>query len=46
MEEMRIKYAIDLDDEIVLRRLNRLRREKVRDLFEEGKYNYEVFDLI
>ena len=40
MAEYKKIYDINLDDQKIQRRLVRLCREKVRDLFEEGQYNY------
>ena len=42
-EELR-KYDLDLSKKKIIRRLHKIRCEKVKDIFEKGKYNFEVFE--
>ncbi|EAS06282.3 transmembrane protein, putative (macronuclear) [Tetrahymena thermophila SB210] len=43
MNKLREELQVDLDNEKILRRLDRLRKDKVKDIFENGNYNFEVF---
>lgn len=43
MEKVRKELDLDLENDKILCRLDRLRRDKVKDLFENGNYNFEVF---
>ena len=43
MKKLKDELQVDLDNEKIARRLDRLRKDKVKDLFENGNYNFEVF---
>lgn len=43
MKKLKEELLVDLEDEKILRRLDRLKKDKVKDIFENGNYNFEVF---
>jgi len=43
MKKLKDELEVDLENEKIVRRLDRLRKDKVKDLFENGNYNFEVF---
>ncbi|EGR30496.1 hypothetical protein IMG5_130470 [Ichthyophthirius multifiliis] len=43
MIKLKKEYDIDLENEKILRRLERLKKNKAKSIFENGNYNFEVF---
>lgn len=43
MNKLKEELEVDLENDKILRRLDRLRKDKVKDIFENGNYNFEVF---
>lgn len=44
MYETLKNYNLNMSDKKIIRRLHKIRCEKAKELFEKGKYNFEVFE--
>ncbi len=41
--KLKKEHEVDLENPKILRRLDRLKKEKAKHIFENGNYNFEVF---